>query len=148
MKNWVFFRGSILERFWGGFESFGEGKNPPKTFPKSFQNRRPKKHAIFHRFLFALFRFFDLRFLGNVRFTTVKPLIRRFSQKSRFFDFPPFFFQKTYPKPLRNEVRTLQKSMLKTCWFSTWIFLGFGLDLGGSWASKMEPSWPKDDKNN
>ena len=33
--------------------------------------------------------------------------------------------------------------MPKTCWFSTSIFWGFGLDLGGSWASKMEPSWPK-----
>ena len=25
--------------------------------------------------------------------------------------------------------------------FLTSIFLGFGLDFGGSWASKMEPSW-------
>ena len=27
-------------------------QNPPKTFPKCLQNRNPKKHAIFHRFLF------------------------------------------------------------------------------------------------
>ena len=26
-------------------------QNPTKTFPKSFQNRGSKKHAIFHRFL-------------------------------------------------------------------------------------------------
>ena len=35
--------------------------------------------------------------------------------------------------------------MPETCRFSTSIFGGFGLDLGGPWASKMEPSslfWP------
>ena len=116
--------------------------NPFKIHPKSIQNRASKKHSICHRFLFDLFRFFDLRFLGNVRFTTVKPLIRRFSRKSCSFDFPLFFFQKTYQKTLQNEIRTLQKSMLRTCCFSTSICEGFGLDLGGSWASKMEPSWP------
>ena len=36
--------------------------------------------------------------------------------------------------------------MSKMCRFSTSIFQGFGLDFGGSWASKMEPSslfWPQ-----
>ena len=33
--------------------------------------------------------------------------------------------------------------MSKMCRFSTSIFSPFGLDFGGSWASKMEPSWPK-----
>ena len=33
--------------------------------------------------------------------------------------------------------------MPKTMVFSTSIFWGFGLHLGASWASKMEPSWPK-----
>ena len=42
--------------------------------------------------------FFDLRFLGNVRFTIVKPLVRRLSQKSCFFDFPPKNLPKTHPK--------------------------------------------------
>ena len=31
--------------------------------------------------------------------------------------------------------------MLKMYRFSTSIFSGFGLDLAGSWASKMEPRW-------
>ena len=31
--------------------------------------------------------------------------------------------------------------MPKTCCFSTSIFSGFGLDFGGSWASKLDPSW-------
>ena len=31
------------------------------------------------------------------------------------------------------------------CRFSTSFFSGFGLDFGGSWASKMEPSWPEID---
>ena len=31
--------------------------------------------------------------------------------------------------------------MSKTCRFSTSIFSPFGLDFGGSWAPKMEPSW-------
>ena len=35
----------------------------------------------------------------------------------------------------------MKKSMPKTCCFSTSIFSGFGFDFGGSWASKMEPSW-------
>ena len=32
--------------------------------------------------------------------------------------------------------------MPETCRFSTSIFRKFGLDLGGPWVSKMEPSWP------
>ena len=52
-----------------------------------------------------------------------------------------FGVQKTYQKPLKNDVRTLTKSIPKTCCFSTSIFSGFGFDFGGSWASKMEPSW-------
>ena len=52
-----------------------------------------------------------------------------------------FFLQKTSQKPFQNEVRTLPKSMPKTCCFLTSIFSGFGSDFGGSWASKLEPSW-------
>ena len=53
----------------------------------------------------------------------------------------PFLIQKTYQKPFQNQVRTLSKSMPKTCCFLTSIFSGLGLDLGASWASKLEPSW-------
>ena len=31
--------------------------------------------------------------------------------------------------------------MPKTCCFLTSIFSGLGLEFGGSWASKLEPSW-------
>ena len=78
-----------------------------------------------------------------MRFTTVKPLIRSFSRKACLFDFPLCFFPKTSRKPLRNDVRTLQKSMLKTYCFVTSIFGGFGLDFGASWAPKMGSGWPK-----
>ena len=55
----------------------------------------------------------------------------------------PKNIEKTYQKPFQNEVRTLPKSMPKTCCFSTSFFSGFGLDFDGSWASKLEPSWLK-----
>ena len=51
--------------------------------------------------------------------------------------------EKTYQKPFQNEVRTMKKSMPKTCCFLTSIFWGSGLDLGASWASNLEPSWLK-----
>ena len=118
-----------------------QGFWPPKTLPKSCQNRRPKKHAIFHRFLLDVFLFFNLRFLENRGFPIGKSLISRFSIKSCFHKFNIFLVQKTYQKPLQNDVRTLQKSMSQTCCFSTSIFSGFGLDFGASWASNLEPSW-------
>ena len=52
-----------------------------------------------------------------------------------------FWIRKAHQKPVQNDVRTLQKSMLKICRFSTAIFSGFGLDFGVSWASNLEPSW-------
>ena len=52
------------------------------------------------------------------------------------------FDPKTSQKPFQNEVRDLQKSMLKTPCFSTSIFSRHGLDFGASLASKIEPSSP------
>ena len=49
--------------------------------------------------------------------------------------FACIFDQKTYQKPFQNEVRTLQKSLPKICYFSTLIFLGLGLDFGSSGTS-------------
>ena len=60
------------------------------------------------------------------------------------------FGPKTSQKAFQNEVRDLQKSMLKTPCFSTSIFSRLGLDLGASWASKAEPSsplWPQKTRN-
>ena len=59
-----------------------------------------------------------------------------FSHHSLFSILHVFSVQKTYQKPFQNEVRTLPKSMPKTCCFLTSFFSGFGLDFGGSWASK------------
>ena len=52
--------------------------------------------------------------------------------------FACIFNLKNLPK---NEIRYLQKSMLKTLCFSISIFSRFGVDFGFSWASKIEPSW-------
>ena len=60
------------------------------------------------------------------------------------------FGPKTSQKPFQNEVRDLQKSMLKTPCFSTSIFSRLGLDFGASLASKIEPSspfWPQKTRN-
>ena len=43
-------------------------QNHPQTLPKRLQNRCPKRHAIFHRFLFDSFLFFTFRFLENIDF--------------------------------------------------------------------------------
>ena len=44
-------------------------QNPPKSLPKSFQNRCPEKHSIFHRFWLVFFVLLILRFLENVDFS-------------------------------------------------------------------------------
>ena len=119
-------------------------QSPPKTLPKSFQNRCPKKHTIFHSFLTLFFLILKRRNLENINFTQVKSRFLRFSLKSCFCNCHAFSVQKTYQKPFQNDARTLQKSMSKTSCFSTSIFSGFGLDLGASWGSKWEPkseSW-------
>ena len=113
-------------------------QNPFKTLAKSFQNRTLQKHAIVHRFL--------LEFCCLLQEPTSKKraptqCFVNFSHNSVFRFWHAFLLQKTYQKPFQNEVRTLPKSMLKTCCFSTSIFSGFSLDFGASWASKMEPSW-------
>ena len=111
-------------------------QNPPKTLPKSYQNRNSKKHTIFHRFLLNVFLFFNIQFLENRGFPIGKSLILTFSPKSCFHKSNVFLFQKTYQKRFQNEVRTLPKSMPKTWCFLTSIFSGFGLDFGRSWACK------------
>ena len=84
--------------------------------------------------------------LENINFFSGKSIFFKFSWKSCFCDFRAFFLPKIIPKPFQNEVRTMKKSMPKRCWFPTSIFWGFGFDLGGSWASKMEPCWLKNSK--
>ena len=118
-------------------------QNPPKSLPKRLRNRCPNKHAIFQRFLLEFCSFRCPRFLENHGFPIGKSLFLRFSLKSCFCNFRACWVQKTYQKPFQNETQTLEKSMLKTHWFLTSIFSRLGLDFGASWASKMEPNWPK-----
>ena len=126
---------------------FLTSQNPPKTLPKPIRNRCSRTNLIFYAIVAKTFDIFKLRNLENINFPKEKSMFFRFSRKACFCDFRAFFLPKIIQKPFQNEVRTLQKSMPKTCWFSTSIFWGFGLDLGGSRASKMEPSWPKNSKN-
>ena len=114
-------------------------QNPPETHPKSFQNRCLRKHTIFHRFLRD---FCCLLQEPTSKKCAPTQCFVNFSHNSVYRFEHTFSVQKTYQKPFQNEVRTLQKSMPKTCCFLTSVFSGFGLDFGGSWASKMEPSWP------
>ena len=114
-------------------------QNLPKIHPKSTQNRHPKKHAIFLGFL--LEKWFVAKAPTSISYWFLQYflLVGHFSS-NRFLH--AFSVPKTYQKPFQNDVRTLPKSMLKTCCFSTSIFSGFGLDFGASWASNLEPSWP------
>ena len=113
-------------------------RNRAQTLPKPYQNRCPKKHAIFHRFLL------EKRFVAKVSTSTkhwffpIRMALGRFSSRRFLYGFS---VPKTYPKPFENHARATPKSLLKTHCFLTSIFLCFSLDFGASWASKMEPSW-------
>ena len=118
-------------------------QNPPKILQKRLRKRRPKNHAIFRRFRLD-FRCMLQEPTSKKRAPT--QCFVRFSHNSVYCFLHPFSVQKTYQKPFQNDVRTLPKSMSKTCCFLTSIFLGFSLDFGGSWASNLEPSspfWPQ-----
>ena len=115
-------------------------QNPPKTSPKSSQNRCPKKHAIFRRFLFEKCSVAKMPTSIPYWFLQYKMALGRFSSSCFWHGFGP---QKTIQKPLENRARATQKSISKTCCFLTSIFSRFGLDFGASWASKMEPSPPR-----
>ena len=115
-------------------------QTPPKTLPKSLQNRRPQRHAIFHRFWLEKRDVAEVPTSISYWFFQYGLLVGHFSSH-RFLH--AFSVRKTYQKPFQNEVRTLSKSMLQTCCFSTSIFERLGLDFGASWASKMEPSPPR-----
>ena len=108
-------------------------QNHPKILPKCLRKRCPNRHVIFHRFLPD---FGCLSQRPTLDFCWQGHSFVSFSHYSMFRLLYAFSVQKTYQKPFQNEVRTLPKSMPKTCCFSTSIFSGFGLNFGGSWASK------------
>ena len=91
----------------------------PKTLSKSSSNRCPKKHAIFHRFLFEKCSVPKMPTSIPYWFLPIKMALGRFSSNRCL---QAFSIQKTYQKPFQNEVRTLPKSMPKTCCFLTSIF--------------------------
>ena len=111
---------------------------PPGGFngilPKAFQNQCPEKHAIFHRFLF------EKCFVAQAPTSISHWFLQCFLLVEHFSSFRcshAFWIRKTYQKHFQNEGRTLEKSMSKTCCFSTLIFSGFGLKLEGLGA----PRW-------
>ena len=117
---------------------------PPKTLPKSIQNAFkidvPKNMDCFEVFCYSFCIFVILETLKISIFPRENPLFLRFSLKTCSCNFHVFSIQKTYQKPFQNEVRTMKKSMSKTCCFLTSIFGGSGFDFGESWASNLEPS--------
>ena len=113
-------------------------QNPPKIRPKSMFPKTFK----FERFWMIFGYIVICRNPENINLAIRKSLIFGFSLNSCFRYLDKAFLQKTSQKPFQNEVRTLPKSMPKMRCFSTSIFSGFGLDLGGSWAFKWEPSSP------
>ena len=117
---------------------FSATQNPPKILPKRLRNRCSNKQTIFHRFLLQRASVAKAPTSILYWFLQYKMAIGRFSSSCFLHGFG---VQKTYQKPLKNDVRTLTKSIPKTCCFSTSIFSGFGFDFGRSWASKMKPSW-------
>ena len=119
-------------------------QNLPKTLPKSFQNRGPKKHAIFHRFLFE--KCFVAKAPTSISYWFFQYflLVGHFSS-NRFSH--AFWVQKTYQKPSKIEVPTLQKSMSKTCCFPTSIFSRFWFHFGEDFGSKIDQKSKKIEKN-
>mgnify|MGYP001206107243 CR=1 FL=1 len=107
---------------------FSATQNPPKILPKRLRNRCSNKHAIFHRFLLQRASVAKAPTSILYWFLQYKMALGRFSSSCFLHGFG---VQKTYQKPLKNDVRTLTKSIPKTCCFSTSIFWGFGLDFGG-----------------
>ena len=109
-------------------------QNPPETHPKSFQNRCLRKHTIFHRFLRD---FCCLLQEPTSKKRAPTQCFVNFSHNSVYRFEHTFSVQKTYQKPFQNEVRTLPKSMTKTCCFLTSIVSGLELILEGLGL----PSW-------
>ena len=81
-------------------------QNPLKIYPKSLQNRYPKKHTIFKRIFDNIFQNSKPRNLENINFASTGARFLRFSLKSCFCYFQAFWIKKTYQKPFQNEVRT------------------------------------------
>ena len=117
---------------------FLASQNRPKIHSKCFRKRCPNKHVIFQRFWLEKA---SVARAPTLDFCWQGHSFVSFSHCSMFRLLYAFSVQKTYQKPFQNEVRTLKKSMPKTCCFLTSIFSRLGLDFGASWASNMEPSW-------
>ena len=113
----------------------------PKPFQNPFKNlskSMSKKRAIFHGFVFEKCFVAQAPTSISYWFLQCFVLARHFSW---FRCSHAFSIQKTYQKLVQNEVRYLQKSMLKTLCFSISIFSRLGVGFPISWASKIEPSW-------
>ena len=104
-----------------------------KTHPKTTQNRFPQKNAVWHRCLFDLFCFFNLRFLKNMHFTYVKSPILQISLKSCFCRLNACSVQ----KPRKNPSKTKCETSKNRCWKHLVFQHRFFHVLG----SILEPPW-------
>ena len=102
--------------------------------------RIPKRHTLLDRFLCPSVCSTNVNNSCPTHSNCGFVHIRRFSLH-RYWHV--FCFWKNLLKSFENHFRTITKSKRKTCWFSILFFPGLGIDFGRSWASKLEPSWPK-----
>ena len=92
-------------------------QSPAETLPKCVQNRIPKKHAIFLRFLLETASVAKVPTCVSYGVFPYKMPVGRFSSP-RFWHV--FWLPKTNQKTFQNDTLNLQKSMLKTNCFSTY----------------------------
>ena len=98
---------------------FLASQNRPKIHSKCFRKRCPNKHVIFQRFWLEKA---SVARAPTLDFCWQGHSFVSFSHYSMFRLLYAFSVQKTSQKPFQNEVRTLPKSMSKTCCFLTSIF--------------------------
>ena len=106
-------------------------QNPLKIYPKSLQNRYPKKHKIFKRIFDNIFQNSKPRNLENINFASTGARFLRFSLKSCFCYLQAFSVNKTYQKPFQNGSEPLKNRCQKHIVFqhrffrvSAWILEG------------------------
>ena len=110
-------------------------QTPPKTRRKSFQNRRSKKHGIFHRFLFDFCCLLQEPTSISYWFLQYKMALGRFSSSCFLHGFG---VQKNLPKTLEKRCPNPSKIDAKNMLFFNIHFYGFWLRFWKIlWASEL-----------
>ena len=79
-------------------------QNVPQTLPKCFRNRTPQKHAFLNRFWLD---FCCLLQEPNLKIHAPTQCFVDVAPKTHLGFSHAFWIRKTYPKPFKNDVRTL-----------------------------------------